>query len=227
MIKPGAKALVTMLVAVTGVFAAHGVAMADGPGAGGGPVAPPLEPVAGTLSDNQPLIELKISNGKVTSVTGTAVAPEHRVAPLASSRSATPAQAGVLCLVNFTRSKQLIGGHTFATWFGGIGCSRSMVLFGQAFLLETAKHYDGFGNYYERVARSEASGHRNTVINKPHPSLYIRHLTNVYFSQRTTSGAIAVIPAPRQQLNRASKCKAAQTVKYGIGVHCDLYSNRF
>jgi len=129
-IKPGAKALVTMLVAVTGVFAAHGVAMADGPGAGGGPVGPPLEPVAGTLSDNQPLIELKISNGKVTSVTGTAVAPEHRVAPLASSRSATPAQAGVLCLVNFTRSKQLIGGHTFATWFGGIGCSRSMVLFG-------------------------------------------------------------------------------------------------
>jgi len=28
-------------------------------------------------------------------------------------------------------------------------------------------------------------------------------------------------------MNKASNCKAAGTVKYGIGVHCDLYSNRF
>ena len=60
--------------------------------------------------------------------------------------------------------------------------------------LESGKQYDGHGNCYERVARGEAGGHNNIVINRPHPFLYIRHLTNVYLPQGTTSGAIGIIP---------------------------------
>ena len=79
--KPGIKGLVAMLLAVTAVVAVYGVAAASGLGAGGGPAGPAREPIAGTLPDNQPLIELRVSNGKVASVSGTAVAHEDRVAP--------------------------------------------------------------------------------------------------------------------------------------------------
>ena len=126
--KTGIKALVTMLVAVTAVRAVYGVAMADGPGAGGGPAGPAREPITGTLPDNQPLIELRISNGMVTGVTGTAVAPEDRGAPYQSSHRATTTQAGAIWFVNFSHSKHLIGGHASATGFGGFDGSLESLL---------------------------------------------------------------------------------------------------
>jgi hypothetical protein len=64
-------------------------------------------------------------------------------------------------------------------------------------------------------------------VYKPNPSLYIRHLTNMYLPGHPSGGAIGVLPQPGQHLNGASKCSASRTVKYGIGVHCDLYTDRF
>jgi hypothetical protein len=62
---------------------------------------------------------------------------------------------------------------------------------------------------------------------EPDPSLYVRHLTNVYFPVGTSSGRIALYPAPGQKLNGASKCVPARSAGHGLGVHCDLYTNRF
>ncbi len=112
-------------------------------------------------------------------------------------------------------------------WFGGIGCSRHLVLFGQAFLAESASKFDGSGNFYKGQLMSASSGRANTVIRKSNPSLYIWSATNIYFQERPSRGVIAVLPSPGQQINAATTCEVVKSTSYGFGVHCDLYSQRF
>jgi hypothetical protein len=159
----------------------------------------------------------------VISLTGTAV-PRSKRKRLGHT---APASTSVQCSVNFTHSRVRNDGRTTVNWFGGIGCTKSMFLFGQAFLHESATTIDGTGKHYQGVMSSAASGRNGTVVNAPHPSLYIRHLTNVYFPVQVTSGRIWVYPAPGQHLNSASFCAAAHQPGYGLGVHCELYTNRF
>ena len=74
---------------------------------------------------------------------------------------------------------------------------------------------------------SEASGNPKTLITGSNPSLYIRNLINVNFLSPGGSGQIGIYPAAGQRINGPSQCEVATTKPYGIGVHCDLYSNRF
>ena len=98
--------------------------------------------------------------------------------------------------------------------------------FGESYLLETASKTDGTGLHYQGTMRSAASGSNQTLINSRNPSLYIRHLTNVYFPSSAT-GTINVFPAAGQKLNKSSKCVAVRTPAYTVGVQCDLYTDRF
>jgi hypothetical protein len=155
-------------------------------------------------------------------VTGSAVGlgarrHQHKIGNLLSA----------LCSVNFTSKTVSSGGKTIANWFGGIGCDQKMFLFGQAYLQESATKIDGTGPQYQKVDSSAASGQNGTVINESKPSLYIRHVTNVYFSPGTNTGTIAVYPAKGQVLNGASFCQVATAAGHGTGVHCELYTNRF
>jgi hypothetical protein len=182
------------------------------------------EPTSTTLPRGKPLIVVRIKNRKVVALTGTALLPGATIKP---RKGAPKAAQSARCSVNFTNSTKSSGGNTTADWFGGIGCSRSMFLFGQAYLQESATKVDGSGGHYQLTGKSASSGNGATVIKEPHPSLYIRHLTNVYFPLGTGSGQISVYPAKGQVLNGASKCVTATFGKYGVGAHCDLYTNRF
>jgi hypothetical protein len=102
-----------------------------------------------------------------------------------------------------------------------------MIIFGQAFLQESARHVDATGTHYEGYLRSAASGFGRTFVNAPNPSLYIRHLVNVNFLDSGGTGSIALYPSSGQRINGASVCGVSAVRNYGIGVTCDLYSNRF
>jgi hypothetical protein len=112
-----------------------------------------------------------------------------------------------------------------------------MLLFGQAFLLQNAKTYLGFGNYAEGFMRSYASGQKNKYVspgaNSTRRSLYIRHLTNVYFPNPLMTGVITIEPSKGTPFDKASsKCGLGPPhtilgVTYKEGLHCDFYSTRF
>jgi hypothetical protein len=191
---------------------------------GNGPPLPVTAPTAKKLPKNKALIVLKFKNGKITTLMGTAVPLGATIKP---GKGSPQAAQTAKCSVNFTHSTKSTSTRTTANWFGGIGCTRAMFLFGQAYLQETATKVDGSGMHYQLVKSSATSGRSGTVINSRNPSLYIRHLTNVYFSPGTTSGQISVYPAKGQVLNGASKCVKATFGSNGLGVHCDLYTNRF
>ncbi len=142
------------------------------------------------------------------------------------------------CHVNFTRQRKraLPRGASSAKWYGGIGCGRTMLLYGQAFLLQNHKTYWGFGTYYEGIMRSGDSGAKSTYVppgsSGKQRSLYIRHLTNAYFTNPFTTGVITITPSKGTTLNKATKCQLGKPVTsggrtYREGLHCDLYSERF
>jgi hypothetical protein len=191
---------------------------------GNGPPLPVKAPTPQKLAKNKALIVLKFTNRKVTSLVGTAVPLGATIKPPKGSPTATQTAR---CSVNFSHSTRPSGTSTTANWFGGIGCSRSMFLFGQAYLQQTATKVVGSGLHYQLVKQSASSGRNGTRINSRNPSLYIRHLTNVYFSPAAASGQISVYPAKGQVLNGASTCVKATFPNHGLGVHCDLYTNRF
>jgi hypothetical protein len=193
----------------------------------GSPLSAALtQPLRTDLPANQPLIVVAFANGKAKILGGSAVPPSE---VSFSGRAAGVAISSAQCLINFTTVKTRNSNHKSVTarWYGGIGCSQRMELIGQAFLAESAKKFDGYGNHYSGVLGSVSSGQRATVINAPDPSLYIWHATNVYFPTKTSRGVISVLPKPGQKINAASKCSLVNNGTYGAGVHCDLYTNRF
>jgi hypothetical protein len=176
-----------------------------------------------TLAPSQPLIVVSFVNGKATVIGGSAV-PNAR----GRARAAAIPVSAVSCDVNFTTKKTSIGGgKTSANWFGGIGCNRTVQLTGQAFLAESASKIDGTGQYFNNQLSSYASGNKNTVINSPNPSLYVWHATNVFFQEKPANGVIVIQPSAGQAINAATSCKVATSSSFGVGVHCDIYSNRF
>ena len=215
------KLLFAICATVAAVLAIVGVSSAKR--LGNGPSLTAGHPIKGSLPRNRPLIVIQLRRGKIVGVTGSALLPGGRRAP---KRKVTGGQSAN-CTVNFTNSTQHVSGKTRARWFGGIGCSRTMFMYGTAYLQESATTIDGVGNRYQGNMNSAVSGRNLTIINAPHPSLYIRHLTNVYFSNAPFTGTIKVVPAKGQVLNAASKCVAATLSGHGVGVHCDLYTNRF
>jgi hypothetical protein len=224
------RALVKLSVAIGSVAigslllaAVSSAGSSAGPGnLGNGPKRHSKAPIKGTLSRSNALILIEFVNGKVTNVSGTAVPRSARRSTLGA-----PKLKSATCSVNFTHSRARFGNETVVSWFGGVGCSRQMVIFGQAFLQESAFQVDGLGTHYEGYMRSVASGYSRTFVNSPHPSLYIRHLVNINFLDSGGTGSIGLYPSPRQQINRASVCQVSTVRRYGIGVSCDLYSNRF
>jgi len=216
------KPLGAAIVVTGGMLGIASSSLASRQGLGNGPPAPARAPINSKLPANQPLIVVQLRHGKVVGLTGTALLP--------GGKRGARKPSGVLsalCSVNFTETTTSSNGKTIANWFGGIGCDQTMFLFGQAFLQESATTIDAIGPHYQKVDSSAASGRNGSVINAPHPSLYIRHETNVYFSPGTNTGTIAVYPAKGQVLNGASYCKVAQAPGHGTGVFCDLYTNRF
>jgi hypothetical protein len=172
----------------------------------------------------EPLIVVSFVNGKATVIGGSAV-------PSSIKRARTAANipvSAVSCNVNFTTQKTSIGGgKTSARWFGGIGCNRTVQLTGQAFLAESATKFDGKGNFYNAQSQSAKSGQSNTIINAANPSLYVWHATNIYFPEKPANGVIVVQPDANQSINAATACKVVTSSSLGVGVHCDVYSNRF
>ncbi|MFZ1996449.1 MAG: hypothetical protein WAU75_20225 [Solirubrobacteraceae bacterium] len=169
--------------------------------------------------------------------TSTDLAVRRRARPHATASAASGIT--VLCHVNFTRSRAaaLPKGASSVTYFGGIGCPRTMLLFGQAFLLQNASTYLGFGNHVEGFQQSYASGQKNKYVspgaNSSRRSLYIRHLTNVYFPNPLMTGVITIQPSAGTPFDAAaSKCALGPPhtvagVTYKAGLHCDFYSTRF
>jgi hypothetical protein len=102
-----------------------------------------------------------------------------------------------------------------------------MFMFGEAFLAESATKFDGSGGYFKANKSSELSGHSNTTISEAHPSLYIWSAINVFFPQKPSRGVIVILPKGNQPINSASSCKVTTTISNGVGVHCDLYTQRF
>jgi hypothetical protein len=182
----------------------------------------PKRGVHATLGQ-EPLIAVSFVNGKATIVGGSAVPNSKRARAAAN----IPVSA-VTCQVNFTTKKTSIGGgKTSANWFGGISCNRAVQLTGQAFLAESSTKFDGKGNYYNGQASSASSGQKNTIINQANPSLYVWHATNIYFPEKPANGVIVVQPSANQSINGATACNVATSSSFGLGVHCDIYSNRF
>ena len=176
-----------------------------------------------TLTPAEPLIAVSFVNGKATVIGGSAVPSSARRA-----RAAAIPVSATSCDVNFTTKKTSIGGgKTSATWFGGILCNRVVQLTGQAFLAESASKIDGTGNYVDGQVQSYSSGQSNTIINAPNPSLYVWHATNVYFPEKPANGVIVIQPSANQSINAATTCKVETSSSFGVGVHCDIYSNRF
>ena len=215
---PAKLAAVTTACATAAMLAASPSLAAD---AGNGPAPGARAPAPGDFPSNQPLITLQVKNGKVTGETGTAVPASERRTPIGA-----PGGTTFRCTVNFTNVKRRVGSRTSVRWFGGIGCSQSMFLFGEAYLLESATKVDATGPHYQGTMKSASSGSNSTTVNSSNPSLYIRHLTNVYLPSGAT-GTINVVPATGQKLNKASKCVAVRSPAYTVGVQCDLYTDRF
>lgn len=171
----------------------------------------------------QPLIAVSFVNGKATVIGGSAVSGSQTRAHVSN----VPVSA-VQCIVNFTTSKTRLGnGKTSARWFGGIGCSRAVELYGQAFLAESSTKFDGTGPFYTGELSSAKSGQSNTIINSSNPSLYVWSATNIFFGEKPARGVIVVLPSSNGATNSATTCKVVTNPSFGIGVHCDVYSNRF
>ncbi|MGO9971833.1 MAG: hypothetical protein ACLP01_03180 [Solirubrobacteraceae bacterium] len=229
-----AAAAVAVGLASLGSWA--GLASAAGPPSpstlraiGSSPQAAATQPRVGLGATpiTQPLIVVSFAGGRATVLGGSAVSGSGSASDAAHAAS-IPISAA-LCSVDFTTAKftQVVHKSVRVRWFGGIGCSRRLELFGEAFLAESATVFDGHGNYYKTVASSAVSGNANTVVPRPNPSLYIWYATNVYFQERPSRGVIAVVPSANQQLNAATSCKVVKSSSYGFGVHCDIYSQRF
>lgn len=194
----------------------------------------------GDLRADQPIISVAFSNGHAVSVSGSATSQQVSLPHGRAARQRAHLAQGirVTCHVNFTRQRKraLPRGASSARWYGGIGCGRTLLLYGQAFLLQNHKSYWGLGNYYEGIIRSADSGDKSTYVppesSGKQRSLYIRHLTNAYFTNPLTTGVITITPSKGTTLNKATKCQLGKPVTYGgrtytEGLHCDLYSERF
>lgn len=197
-------------------------APALGKGLGIGPSGPTRTPGKVDLAPSQPLVDLQFKNGKVTGLTGTAVPKSMQKKP-----TGTAPRTQTKCSVNFTHSTRSSKGSTSVNWFGGIGCTRSMLLVGQATLNQSAQTVSGRGRQYLGVMKSASSGANNTVVKAAHPSLYIVHIANVLFSSKTSTGRITVYPAAGQQVNAATRCITQNSPSHGPYVHCELYTDRF
>lgn len=186
---------------------------------------PPARALApSTLPTKGSLITLQFTNGKITDLAGTAVPTTSAIKPAKPARAHVSAAT---CFVTFTHHEQHTAGTATVRWTGQITCLRGMLLSGQAFLQARANHVDGSGRYYQRLARGTASGRSSTVIKGSRPSLYIRHVTSVYFPLRPGSGRISIYASHRQRLNGSSRCVAKNVQGVGIGLQCDLYTDRF
>jgi len=171
-----------------------------------------------------PLVAISFNGSKATVLGGSAVSGTSSKRARLSNIPISAAQ----CLVNFTKQATSVsGGKTTAKWFSGISCSQKMFMFGEAFLAESASKFDGSGGYFTGNAFSDLSGHSNTTITEPHPSLYIWSAINVFFTQKPSRGVIVILPKGNQPINSATSCKVTSTTSNGIGVHCDLYTSRF
>jgi hypothetical protein len=170
-----------------------------------------------------PLVAISFSGNKATVLGGSAVSGSSSKRARVSNIPISAAQ----CLVNFTTKATSAGNQTSAKWFSGISCSQKMFMFGEAFLAESATKFDGSGGYFTGNAFSDLSGHSNTVIKEPHPSLYIWSAINVFFPTKPSRGVIVILPKGNQPINSATTCKVASTTSNGIGVHCDMYTQRF
>ncbi len=172
----------------------------------------------------EPLIVVSFSGNRATILGGSTVSSSR-------SRRARVSDipiSAVSCNVNFTtRKRSAPNGRSAVRWFGGIGCNRSMYMFGEGFLAQSAHVFDSYGPYYKGTMRTASSGRSNTVINAPNPSVYVWHAVNVYFREKPSRGVIVIQPSPGQSINAASGCKVVKSSTYGYGVHCDLYSDRF
>ena len=197
-----------------------GPAMAKG--LGNGPSAPVRTPSRVDLAPSQPLVDLQFKNGRVTGLTGTAVPKNMQKRP-----TGVVPRTQTKCSVNFNHNTRPGSGGTLANWFGGIGCTRTMFLFGQATLNQSARTIDGVGLHYQANLKSASSGRNKTLIKAVHPSLYVVHFTNVYFSSSLSTGRITLYPASGQKVNSATRCVSATAQGHGLGVHCDLYTDRF
>ncbi len=185
------------------------------------------EPLVGLGSApfTQPLIVVSFANNKATVLGGSAIGS----GAARDARTANIPISAVLCSVNFTtrKTRNSSGRSVTVRWFGGIACTRHVVLFGQAFLAQSHTNFAGSGNYYNGQLMSASSGRPSTVIAAPNPSVYVWHATNVYFQEKPARGVIAILPSAGQQINAATTCSVAKSTTYGFGVHCDLYSQRF
>lgn len=216
-------------------FVAAGLATVGGTGlalASGGPTSSQLKAIGssskaartepglgstrGSLPAGQPLIAIAFGGHGIT-VGGSAVGRTPTSVPVTQ------------CSVNFTQRKTRAanGRSVSVRWFGGIGCSRRMTLFGEAFLAQSASKFDAKGNFYTGLLSAASSGRSGTVVAGANPSLYIWHAMNIYFPGRPPRGVLTIVPRTGQTLNGASSCQAVRSAKYGTGVHCDLYTNRF
>ena len=191
---------------------------------GSPPKAARTQPLVGLGATplTQPLIVISFANNRATVLGGSAVGASTK-----RGRISNIPISAAQCSVNFTTHATSASGSTSVRWFGGIACTRSLVLFGQAFLAESASKFDGRGNFYNGQLASASSGQPNTVVHARNPSVYIWHATNIFFQEKPARGVIAVLPSPNQQINGATSCKVATNPKYGFGVHCDVYSQRF
>ena len=183
----------------------------------------PKTGVGATLG-TQPLIAISFSGSKPTVLGGSAVSGTSSKRARLANIPISAAQ----CLVNFTtQARSVSGNKTSAKWFSGIGCSQKMFMFGEAFLAESATKFDGSGGYFKGTASSDSSGRTNTIISEAHPSLYIWSAINVFFPQKPSRGVIVILPKGNQPINSATTCKTTSTAFQGVGVHCDLYTQRF
>ncbi len=178
----------------------------------------------GATLNASPLVAISFNGNKATVLGGSAV-------PSTSSKRARLSNVPISaaqCLVNFTTQATPVSGNkTSAKWFSGISCSQKMFMFGEAFLAESATKFDGSGGYFTGTAASDLSGHSNTTVNEPHPSLYVWSAINVFFPQKASRGVIVILPKGTQPINSATSCRVTSTTSNGIGVHCDLYTSRF
>lgn len=179
----------------------------------------------GSAPATEPLIVISFVNNRGTVLGGSAVGS----GATRDARTANIPISAVQCAVNFTTHKTQAANRRSVTvrWFGGIACSRHVVLYGQAFLAQSHINFSGAGKFYSGQLISATSGQANTFVPSPNPSLYVWHATNIYFQEKPARGVIAVLPAAGQQINPATTCGLAKNSKYGLGVHCDVYSQRF
>lgn len=216
------KSKLSAVAIAAGVAVLATAAPSLGKGLGIGPSGPPRTPGKADLAPAQPLVDLQFKNGKVTGLTGTAVPKNMQKRPTGvAPRNQTK------CSANFTHSRRPDSGDTVVSWFGGIGCTRPMLLDGQATLNQSATTISGRGRQYLGVLKSANSGAGNTVVKAPRPSLYIVHITNVLFSSKTSTGRITLYPSAGQQINAATRCISQNSPSHGPYVHCEVFTDRF